>query len=732
MEHTNSQSVTVTLSKKQWEIIMSVLESECGRKGKEWASWVIHIKQAIQANNYQSATPEEKISAKLKEENWKAINNLLEAYSQTKSKDWHIWASVVVQNIQQELEIAKSENQQKLIADSTHGDALIEDKSIPILVDLANDTRTGLHALMDEYRKKQLPESHRNWNKKILLHVTNRKEIFYEWTIKDGLLKIVEGKTQEPDLILRGDEIAFIKFFASFDSGPVTFLMPTGKVGWPMGDTIKFGALRGKILFARAKEMESQLITEASKRMAEELIVDKKIKPDLPKLPIFREDEIILSSSLKEIICYKCEKRFLGVARARPKETGVTVRGIVGYQCQNCGAELCVACRDKSPFSIEWDNWKNSYCPKCGGQFDPGPYILSVLQKYETAFLSESCVWIDPNTGVVHHQPDFNGSVLEGITYSLLHDKSIGDVATSGIMGNKYANDLKKMIESDAQAFGKEFFAKLIAGGSIMNPNAVPVVYQGAVNAQIANPPIDIGKIIVLYTQDIANMLKEHVTLDTFERVYKFFLCDFQRYIEELGIRFDDNEELVDWRILVTRDSIDQTSFKLVTNKRILNTKGGDTWNEVQLLEGENRPLAVLHGENDLQNMLGQMYVFRTNKRLIWEKERMLKKTMIAVGEIDKDDVIKSRVYFKKSKLLVLLTDCHLLVWPEDEPLKTILLVDITKIEATAETVEKKAPLISHKATQNKIVLYSPNKHEIDVAAKDQDAILKFLEPINK
>ncbi len=589
--------------------------------------------------------------------------------------------------------------------------------------------RTGIHAAMDIVKNMPLPASLRKWDQTILLQIRGQDDFCYEWIIRDGQWKINEGKTCEPGIILTGKEIDFVREFSDINSSGKTFVqtLPAGnKKSLSIGDAMKYGTLRGKILYHLQGQF-SQLIAEAEQRQGETIAVMQKALAVEIKPPVFQVDEIIPRSAQAERTCSNCGKTYPGVARTPPDPMPSGIATMVAVRCQNCGIEFCTDCHEKVLKIGIWNGWEKTKCPDCNELFGPGQIILRALH-YVPILLSNDSVLLDPVSGVVRHHPSNQSSILDGITFNLLNDRYIGNASTFGITGNKYANDLKKLIDRNAQNIGNEFFAGLVAKGAIMNHNEMNVGYQGLVNSQATEPPVNLGKIIVLYAQDIADLQGHPVTLETMETAYQFFLTDFQRYLAGIGVKFHDAEELVDWRVMLRQDNKEQSIFLLVTNQRLVRARGKIIVSEMQILEGESRPLVIFRKDGTSDAFISAlMFVYRTNKRLIWYTDKSFKSETYNFSNLDQDVVITKTAYFEKSRLLILLTDRRLLIWPEQKPLQTIPLVDITRIETTVEIIEKKMLLVSHKVEQNKIVIYCPDKQGFDIAAREQDAVIKFL-----
>jgi hypothetical protein len=252
------------------------------------------------------------------------------------------------------------------------------------------------------------------------------------------------------------------------------------------------------------------------------------------------------------------------------------------------------------------------------------------------------------------------------------------------------------------------------------------VGYQGVVNAQ-TGLPFNLGNIIVLYAQDIAGRQGHPVTLETMTAAYQFFLVDLQRYLAGIGVKFQDTEELVDWKVVTRADNQANTLFLLITNQRVIKAIGNKILKEMRFLEGETGPVIVFSRESSPGSLFSALtFVLRTNKRLIWYMEKFGNKDTFAVGDLDPDAGMEDTAYFDKSKLLLMLTDRQLLIWPEEKPLQTIPLANIARVETAVEIVEKKTLLISHKVEQNKVVLYCPNKLEININARDQETVKEF------
>lgn len=182
---------------------------------------------------------------------------------------------------------------------------------------------TGIHALMDILVNMPLPDSHKNWKQIILLKIVDQDNFCYEWVIRDGKWMITEGETQEPNLILRGKEIEFLKDFSGFSS-PSTLLiqmMPgRGKNRMSFGDSLKFGTLV-KNIRKNLKEQSSQLIAEAEQRQSKIIAERKKLHKPEPSMS--RDDESITQTPVSPRVA-----RLL----TDLESTDVTVRVMAIYQ----------------------------------------------------------------------------------------------------------------------------------------------------------------------------------------------------------------------------------------------------------------------------------------------------------------------------------------------------------------------------------------------------------------
>jgi HEAT repeat protein len=111
MTQINRVAVPVTLARKHWDTIISVIEPEFQRRGKDWLPWGGYMKQAIQAKSTKGASPEDLATVTLAEDNWKTINGMVEANCCTRSPEWGIWAGTITRNIQAAIESAKAGSQ---------------------------------------------------------------------------------------------------------------------------------------------------------------------------------------------------------------------------------------------------------------------------------------------------------------------------------------------------------------------------------------------------------------------------------------------------------------------------------------------------------------------------------------------------------------------------------------------------------------------------------------------
>jgi hypothetical protein len=90
MTPTYRVAVTVRLARKHWDAIVSVIEPDFQRRGKDWLQWGEYVKQAIRANTQKGLSSEDLASVTLAEDNWKTINGMLEANCHTRSHEWVI------------------------------------------------------------------------------------------------------------------------------------------------------------------------------------------------------------------------------------------------------------------------------------------------------------------------------------------------------------------------------------------------------------------------------------------------------------------------------------------------------------------------------------------------------------------------------------------------------------------------------------------------------------------
>ena len=107
MTQINRVAVPVILARKHWDAIISVIEPDYQRRGKDWLQWGDYVKQAIQANSQKGLSSEDLALVTLAEDNWKTINGMLEANCCTRSHEWVIWAGNITQKIQAAIEIVR-------------------------------------------------------------------------------------------------------------------------------------------------------------------------------------------------------------------------------------------------------------------------------------------------------------------------------------------------------------------------------------------------------------------------------------------------------------------------------------------------------------------------------------------------------------------------------------------------------------------------------------------------
>ena len=107
MEHSNELNIIVTLAKRNWEAMISILESDYRSRGKEWIQWGDAVKENIQTNTYQVISLEDNASVALREDTWRTIKNILVDNCRNRSKDWVAWAASTTQIIQKAIDSAQ-------------------------------------------------------------------------------------------------------------------------------------------------------------------------------------------------------------------------------------------------------------------------------------------------------------------------------------------------------------------------------------------------------------------------------------------------------------------------------------------------------------------------------------------------------------------------------------------------------------------------------------------------
>lgn len=167
----------------------------------------------------------------------------------------------------------------------------------------------GIRTMMDILKNMPLPSSLMQWNKVILIQVTDQNNLNYVWVIHDGQWNILEGETQEPDFIFRGKEITFVKNFTKeYNSNN----WPTPPRG--LKDAMKFGTLTGSII-AYLRNLSPQLIAEAEQRQTEALALKETADNSQTKQPTFLDEEIDLLVNKPEQLkkssvgCPKCKSK---------------------------------------------------------------------------------------------------------------------------------------------------------------------------------------------------------------------------------------------------------------------------------------------------------------------------------------------------------------------------------------------------------------------------------------
>lgn len=111
------------------------------------------------------------------------------------------------------------------------------------MTDHTNVTQhTGIHTLMKALKNKHLIGSFEDWNKKILIQITDQDDLCYGWIIRDGRWKIAKGKVQFPDLIVRGTQAQFINDFTE-GKVSVELILPGEKDPWLVKDQMKYRTL---------------------------------------------------------------------------------------------------------------------------------------------------------------------------------------------------------------------------------------------------------------------------------------------------------------------------------------------------------------------------------------------------------------------------------------------------------------------------------------------------------
>jgi len=111
MAQQNKNLVTVMLKKVQWEAIVSIIEPECQRQGKDWIQWGNFVKDTIQANSKKVSSSDDLVSITLPEDNWETINFLIKTNCSSRRKEWKIWADGINRLIQQAIKNAKNGHQ---------------------------------------------------------------------------------------------------------------------------------------------------------------------------------------------------------------------------------------------------------------------------------------------------------------------------------------------------------------------------------------------------------------------------------------------------------------------------------------------------------------------------------------------------------------------------------------------------------------------------------------------
>ena len=101
--------VAVSFVKRHWVAILSILESDCRRKGKDWIVWGNQVKTKIQNEMNNITSPDELICVTLPEESWNAIISFIKSNCASRRKEWITWGDNIVQKIRGTIEAMKNQ-----------------------------------------------------------------------------------------------------------------------------------------------------------------------------------------------------------------------------------------------------------------------------------------------------------------------------------------------------------------------------------------------------------------------------------------------------------------------------------------------------------------------------------------------------------------------------------------------------------------------------------------------
>jgi HEAT repeat protein len=135
MTQINRVAVTVILARKHWDAIIGILEPYYQSRGDDWLQWGKYVKQAMQANSQNGASPEDLALVTLAEDNWITINGILEGNCRTRSHEWVVWAANIIQKIQAAIENAKMTPRPEEVLQKTDkaGESLSSNETKPVL-----------------------------------------------------------------------------------------------------------------------------------------------------------------------------------------------------------------------------------------------------------------------------------------------------------------------------------------------------------------------------------------------------------------------------------------------------------------------------------------------------------------------------------------------------------------------------------------------------------------------